>query len=40
MIIICKISIKDKAGACKDFIKAGELGVDEAYKSINEHCNR
>ncbi len=31
---------KDKKGACKDFSKAGELGEDEAYKSINEHCNK
>jgi len=34
-----KKMIKDKKGACEDFSKAGELGVDEAYKSINKNCN-
>lgn len=34
-----KFLLKDKVGACKDFSKAGELGEDEAYKSINEKCN-
>jgi tetratricopeptide (TPR) repeat protein len=35
-----KKMIKDKKGACKDFSKAGELGEDEAYESINENCNK
>ena len=35
-----KFLLKDKVGACKDFSKAGELGEDEAYKSINEKCNK
>ena len=35
-----KKMIKDKKGACEDFSKAGELGEDKAYKSINENCNK
>jgi hypothetical protein len=35
-----KIAIKDKAGACKDFSKAGELGEEKAYEAINENCNK
>lgn len=34
-----KIKIKDKIGGCKDLSKAGELGYNEAYSLINEHCN-
>ena len=31
-----KIEIKDKIGACKDFSKAGELELKEAYDAINK----
>ncbi len=34
-----KIQIKDKIGGCKDLSKAGELGYNEAYSLINQHCN-
>ena len=34
-----KYSIGDLEGACMDWSKAGELGMEEAYDAIKEHCN-
>ena len=34
-----KLILKDKKGGCIDLSRAGELGSDEAYDLIKEHCN-
>ena len=36
---LVKLKLKDKNGACLDFSKAGELGLDDAYDAIREYCN-
>ena len=33
------IKLNDIDGACLDFSKAGELGLDIAYNAIREYCN-
>ncbi|MFH2143382.1 MAG: hypothetical protein ABIJ97_13235 [Bacteroidota bacterium] len=35
---IAKIQLKQKEGGCIDLSKAGELGYEEAYDIIKEHC--
>lgn len=36
---ISHISLNNKNKGCLDLSKAGELGCEEAYKSIQENCN-
>lgn len=33
-----KITLKNKEGACSDFSKAGEMGLEEAYEKIKLYC--
>lgn len=35
-----KINLKDKPGGCQDLSKAGELGIEDAYKMIKLNCNK
>ena len=35
-----KGELGDNQGACLDWSKAGELGDSDAYKLINEYCNK
>lgn len=36
---ICWNALGDKETGCLNFSKAGELGIEEAYKKITEYCN-
>jgi len=36
---LAKLGLGQKDSGCLDLSKARELGVDEAYKIIKEHCN-
>lgn len=37
---ITRINLRDKIGGCQDLSKAGELGVEDAYRIIKENCNK
>ncbi len=37
---VSKYYLKDKEGACKDWHKAVELGVNDAYKYIKKYCTK
>ncbi|MBT8386076.1 MAG: tetratricopeptide repeat protein, partial [Ignavibacteria bacterium] len=37
---ICYANIELKENACTDFIKAGDLGLFEAYEVIKEYCKK
>jgi len=37
---ITRINLRDKIGGCQDLSKAGELGIEDAYRIIKENCNR
>jgi Flp pilus assembly protein TadD len=36
---VAKSMLKQKASACLDYSKAGELGYADAYEAIKEYCN-
>ncbi len=36
----CNINLNLKENACRDWSKAGELGYEQAYKAIQENCNK
>ena len=36
---LVKLKLKQKNKACLDFSKAGELGYEMAYETINKSCN-
>ncbi len=35
---LAKKNARDKKGACKDWKKAGELGIKDTYVLINKYC--
>lgn len=36
---LAKYNLKDKAGACKDLSKAGQMGYNKAYEVMQDICN-
>ena len=35
---ICKIDLNNEKGACDDWTKAAEMGVENAAEALEEHC--